>query len=63
MQPPYQSYLMIVSACPQEPTSFSQAVQNLLWREAMDKEIQALEKTGTWVLTSLLDGKRPIGCK
>ena len=29
----------------------------------MDKEIQALEKTGTWVLTPLPIGKRPIGCK
>ena len=52
-----------MSACPQEPTSFSQAVQNLLWREAMDKEIHALEKTSTWVLTSLPDVKRHIHCK
>lgn len=29
----------------------------------MDKENQALGKTGTWVLTPLLVGKRPIGCK
>ena len=29
----------------------------------MDKEIQALEQTHTWVLTPLPPGKRPIGCK
>ena len=29
----------------------------------MDKEIQALEKTGTWILTPLPTGKTPIGCK
>ena len=29
----------------------------------MDKENQALGKTGTWVLTPLPVGKRPIGCK
>ena len=29
----------------------------------MDKEIQALEKTGTWILTPLPIGKTPIGCK
>ena len=29
----------------------------------MDKEIQALEQTHTWVLTPLPPGIRPIGCK
>ena len=29
----------------------------------MDKEIQALEKTRTWILTPLPAGKTPIGCK
>ena len=29
----------------------------------MDKEIQALEATKTWVLTPLPPGKKPIGCK
>ena len=29
----------------------------------MDKEIQALEQTHTWVLTPLPPGTRPIGCK
>lgn len=54
---------MIVSAYHQEPASFSQAVQDLAWRAAMDNEIEALEKTHTWVLTPLPLGKSPIGCK
>ena len=59
LNPSYQYYLMIVSACHPEPASFSQAVQLPVWREAMDKEILALEKTGT----PLPVGKTPIDCK
>ena len=35
----YQSYLMTISACHLEPANFPQAVQILVCREAMDKEI------------------------
>ena len=63
LDPPYQSYLIIISACHQEPASFSQAVQDPTWRATMDKEIEALEKTHTWVLTPLSFGTSPIGCK
>ena len=54
---------MTVSYGHQAPQSFHQAVTDPLWREAMDKEIQALEHTHTWALTPLPPGKRPIGCK
>ena len=33
------------------------------WRDAMEKEIQALESNNTWSLSSLLEGKSPIGYK
>ncbi|XP_076952355.1 uncharacterized protein LOC143626062 [Bidens hawaiensis] len=36
-----------------EPKTFKQAVQNENWREAMKKEIQALETNGTWTLEDL----------
>lgn len=32
-------------------------------RDAVAKEIQALESNNTWSLCSLLKGKSPIGCK
>ena len=54
---------MTINACHPKPASFSRAVQIPVWREAIDKEIQALEKTGTWILTPLPGGKTPIGCK
>ena len=63
LDPGYQSYLMTVGSSPQEPQSFSQAVQDPLWRATMDKEIQALENNHTWDVTTLPPDKLPIGCK
>nr|KYP38661.1 Retrovirus-related Pol polyprotein from transposon TNT 1-94 [Cajanus cajan] len=47
----------------QEPKSFSQAMKSAEWREAMAKEIQALESNNTWSLCPLPQGKSSIGCK
>ena len=47
----------------QEPQSYSQPMKSIEWRDAMEKEIQALESNNTWSLSSLLEGKSPIGCK
>lgn len=33
------------------------------WREAMQKEINALEDNETWVMEELLPGKSALGCK
>lgn len=63
LDPEYKSYLMTVSEGHSTPQNFFQAVLDPLWREAMDKEIQALEATKTWVLTPLPPSKRPVGCK
>lgn len=38
-------------------------MKSVEWREAMAKEIQALESNNTWSLCPLLEGKLPIGCK
>lgn len=54
---------MTVTSTPLEPTSFHQAVQFSEWRDAMDKEIHALELNNTWTLTPLPPGKTPIGYK
>ena len=63
LEPSYQTYLLIVGSSPQEPQSFSQAVQDPPWRAAMDKEIQSLENNHTWDVIALPPGKSPIGCK
>jgi hypothetical protein len=46
-----------------EPTSYSQAIKSAEWRDAMAKEIHALESNNTWVLSPLPNGKTAIGCK
>ncbi|KAI3692000.1 hypothetical protein L6452_31805 [Arctium lappa] len=46
-----------------EPKYFKQAAQDACWREAMQMEIKALEKNGTWTLEDLPKGKRAIDSK
>ncbi|XP_076928667.1 uncharacterized protein LOC143592687 [Bidens hawaiensis] len=46
-----------------EPKHFFQAVKDDRWIEAMKKEIQALEKIGTWSLEELPKGKRATDSK
>ncbi|GJR58570.1 putative RNA-directed DNA polymerase [Tanacetum coccineum] len=46
-----------------EPKCFKQAAQDARWREAMQKEVKALEKNGTWTLEYLPEGKRAIDLK
>ncbi|KAL0427329.1 UNVERIFIED_CONTAM: Retrovirus-related Pol polyprotein from transposon RE1 [Sesamum latifolium] len=46
-----------------EPTSFSEAVRDSRWREAMKVEIDALERNGTWTIADLPLDKKAIGCK
>jgi len=46
-----------------EPHSYLKAVSDPGWREAMDKEIEALNANNTWELVSLPPGKKPIDCK
>ena len=46
-----------------EPKSFHEAMKLSQWREAMIKEIIALEQNGTWPVVDLPPGKKPIGCK
>ncbi|GKA67755.1 retrovirus-related pol polyprotein from transposon TNT 1-94 [Tanacetum coccineum] len=43
-----------------EPKCFKQAAQDARWREAMQKEVKALEKNGSWTLEYLPEGKRAI---
>ncbi|KAL0431466.1 UNVERIFIED_CONTAM: Retrovirus-related Pol polyprotein from transposon TNT 1-94 [Sesamum radiatum] len=47
----------------QEPRSYQQASKDVKWVAAMEEELQALNKTGTWETTSLLSNKRTIRSK
>ncbi|KAL0399838.1 UNVERIFIED_CONTAM: Copia protein [Sesamum radiatum] len=46
-----------------EPKSFFQAIKHEHWKEAMKKEIEALEKNETWTLEPLPQGKHAIDSK
>lgn len=46
-----------------EPDTYAEASKHQGWREAMQKELRALEDNKTWVLTELPPGKRAIDCK
>lgn len=46
-----------------EPTHYHEAARDTNWKEAMNKEIEALENNGTWKIVQLPNGKKPIGCK
>lgn len=59
------SYHAFVSALDnvQVPYSIQEALKDSEWRKAVREEISALEKNGTWVLSELPAGKKPVGCK
>lgn len=46
-----------------DPTTFEETAKSSTWREAMDREIQAIERNGTWELTELPRGAKKIGVK
>eukprot|EP00253_Pinus_taeda_P014679 PITA_14679 len=46
-----------------EPTSFKKAASHDEWKEAMQKEYDALIKNDTWKLVDPPFGTKPIGCK
>ncbi|RVW87679.1 Retrovirus-related Pol polyprotein from transposon RE1 [Vitis vinifera] len=45
------------------PTQYKRHSKILEWKKAVQDEIDALEKNGTWTITDLPVGKRPVGCK
>lgn len=46
-----------------DPTTFEEAVKSEIWKQAMDQEIEAIEKNETWELTRLPLGGKTIGVK
>ncbi|CAL8115491.1 unnamed protein product [Prunus armeniaca] len=47
----------------EDPFHFEEAVRNVKWRQAMDSEINSIEKNKTWTLTELPAGAKKIGFK
>ena len=45
------------------PQSWEKAMRHKHWREAMQKEIDALIRKSTWETCILPNGKRPVGCR
>ncbi|CAL1398262.1 unnamed protein product [Linum trigynum] len=60
--PAHKAFLAAISKL-EEPRHFREAVLHAYWREAMQKEILALEANGTWTLEYLPPGKRAIDSK
>ncbi|GJZ51089.1 ribonuclease H-like domain-containing protein [Tanacetum coccineum] len=46
-----------------EPTSYFKAVKNPNWIEAMNNEIEALNRNNTWTVCDLPVGRKPVGSK
>ncbi|KAI5311660.1 hypothetical protein L3X38_040833 [Prunus dulcis] len=44
------------------PNNVTEALEDPKQKEAMNKEMQALQKNGTWELVSLPHGKKTVGC-
>ena len=47
----------------QEPNSYKEVSQDILWVEAMKSELEALSKNRTWVVVTLPKGNKAISCK
>jgi len=60
--PPHRSFLTNIHRT-SIPTTLSKALNSKNWRNAMNVEIQALERNNTWEIVDLPKGKKPIGCK
>lgn len=45
------------------PSSVQDALLDPKWKKAMNEEMQALQKNGTWELVPLPEGKKTVGCR
>ncbi|GJS92041.1 ribonuclease H-like domain-containing protein, partial [Tanacetum coccineum] len=46
-----------------EPTCYNDVILDNKWIDAMNAEIEALNKNHTWIFTNLPANRKPIGCK
>ena len=62
LSPRYRAFVTSLTDI-QIPSSVHEALQKPEWKKAIEDEVCALEKNGTWELTDLPKGKTPVGCK
>ena len=46
-----------------EPKTYKKALQDPMWKVALDQEISTLERNKTWLVVPLPHGKKAIGSK
>ncbi|KAG7557256.1 Reverse transcriptase RNA-dependent DNA polymerase [Arabidopsis suecica] len=57
------SVMLLMMMTESDPVRFDEAVNVAVWKEAMEREIESIEKNNTWELTTLPEGFSPIGVK
>lgn len=58
----HQSFISAIDSI-RVPTLVQEALKDKNWIQAMNEEMHALEKNGTWDIIEKPNDKRPIGCK
>ncbi|GKF47802.1 ribonuclease H-like domain-containing protein [Tanacetum coccineum] len=46
-----------------KPTCYKDAILDSNWTDAMNAEIEALNRNHTWIITDLRANRKPIGCQ
>jgi len=54
---------LVIFSTAENPNTYEEAMQNNVWRKAMDVEIEEIERNNTWELTNLPSGVKTIGVK
>jgi len=62
ISPSHSCFAMSLHTDP-EPKTFTEANKHECWQKAMQDEINALNKTGTWKIVDLPPNVKPIGCR
>lgn len=61
----YETYMVycLTTASGEDPTEYKKAIKDKVWKEAVRKELDSLEKLKTWEETDLPEGKKAIQTK
>ncbi|GMP56667.1 hypothetical protein CsSME_00021073 [Camellia sinensis var. sinensis] len=62
LSPSFRAFTSSITEIP-IPQNIQEAFKSPQWKAAVNEEVRALEKNGTWAITDLPRGKKPVGCK